>query len=92
MAGVGKKEAATASRVPSGSTKPTTDVSTVPNVSENAIENKPQLIQGFMAGGNGDAGKAPASQLFSQNTVPTADPQKISSACRFVKHIEQRTQ
>ena len=29
---------------------------------------------------NGDAEKAPASQLFSQNTVQTADPQKISSA------------
>ena len=80
VAGVGKKEAAAASRVPSGSGKPAADVSTVPNVSKNAIENKPQLIQGFMAGGNGDAEKSPASQLFSQNTVPTADPQKISSA------------
>ena len=80
VAGFGRKEAAAASRVPSGSTKPTADVSTVPNVSKNTVENKPQLIQGFMAGGNGDAGKAPVSQLFSRNTVPTADPQKISSA------------
>ena len=80
VAGVGKKEAAAASRIPSGNTKPTADVSTVPNVSKNTVENKPQLIQGFMAGGNGDTGKAPVSQLFSQNTVLTADPQKISSA------------
>ena len=53
VAGFGRKEAAAASRVPSGSTKPTADVSTVPNVSENAIENKPQLIQGFVSGEKG---------------------------------------
>ena len=56
--GYGRKEAAAASRVPSGSTKPTADVSTVPNVSENAIENKPQLIQGFVSGEKGSAKSA----------------------------------
>ena len=54
VAGFGRKEAA-ASRVPSGSTKPTADVSTVPNASKNTVENKPQLIQGFVSGEKGSA-------------------------------------
>lgn len=58
VAGFGRKEAAAASRVPSGSGKPTADVSTVPNVSKNTVENKPQLIQGFVSGEKGSAKSA----------------------------------
>lgn len=80
VAGFGRKEAAEVSRVPSGSTKPTADVSTVPNASKNTVENKPQLIQGFVSGEKNSSGRASASQPLYQNKASVSDPQKFSSA------------
>ena len=57
VAGVGKKEAA-ASWAPSGNTKPEANIPTVPNASKNTVENKPQLIQGFVSGEKGSVKSA----------------------------------